>query len=379
MKVLHIACGVSYSKVYSKLFSEFKSQDFNFEVYVPQHQDKNVKELKYEDFPFQFYSNRVIKPYDKVLYYTKIHRMLKDVEKNFDLSKVSLVHSHSLFSDGAVAYEIFKKYEIPYIIAVRNTDVNKYFKYAFHLRKYALEIMRNAKKIIFISHSYHKYVIDKYVPRRFKEEILSKTEVIPNGVDSFWLKESTLEKNKKIDRELIKLIFVGRIDYNKNLKSVINTYYKLKSKGFNCLLNVVGDGPLRQSIERKCHSDDNIIFHGAIQDKKRVRELYMDSDILIVPSYTETFGLVYVEAMSCGLPIIYTENQGFDGFFNNGAVGYAINPYNVEDIAAAVDLIIRNYENISSYCLCVVKRFDWLKIANKYVQIYLSNGKLDNC
>lgn len=368
MKVLQIAVGVNASKVYYKLFSEFQNQDLPFTVYVPLHDNKNTKDISEADFPYSYYSNKIIKSYDKLLYFTKIKRMVKDVELNFGLSEVSLVHAHSLFSDGAVAYELFKKYNIPYIIAVRNYDVNKYFKYAFHLRKYALEIMLNAKKVIFISQSYQEYVIEKYIPNKFRNQILLKTKIIPNGVDNFWLNQTLDEKN--IDKQKLKVIFVGRVDENKNLKTVIQVVGLLRKKGFNCTLDVVGDGPLREQLEKKCTGNDNIVFHGAVYDKEMLRDRYHNSDILVVPSFAETFGLVYLEAMSCGVPVVYTKNQGFDGQFKEGEVGFHVNPNDIEDIVGKIIEIRKDYINISRNCLRLTKQFHWEGIASEYVNLY---------
>jgi glycosyltransferase involved in cell wall biosynthesis len=368
MQVLQIAVGVTASKVYYKLFSELKKRDLPFTVYVPLHENKNIKDISEADFPYSYYSNRIIKPYDKLLYFTKIRRMVKDVELNFNLSEVSLVHAHSLFSDGAVAYELYKKYNIPYIIAIRNYDVNKYFKYAFHLRKYALEIMLNAKKVIFISPSYQKYVIGKYIPSKYRERMRLKIKTIPNGVDDYWLNQTLVKK--KIEKQKIKLIFVGRIDKNKNLKTVIQVVDLLRKKGFASTLDVVGDGPLRGSLEKEYVGDNNIVFHGAIYDNDKIREKYLKCNILVVPSFTETFGLVYLEAMSCGLPVIYTKNQGFDGQFREGEVGFHVNPNDIEDIVGKIINIHNDYINISQNCLRLTKQFHWERIAMEYISIY---------
>jgi glycosyltransferase involved in cell wall biosynthesis len=58
--------------------------------------------------------------------------------------------------------------------------------------------------------------------------------------------------------------------------------------------------------------------------KEKLLNNYRNSDIFIMPSYNETFGLVYIEAMSQGLPIIYTQNEGVDGYFKEGSVGYSV-------------------------------------------------------
>ena len=61
-----------------------------------------------------------------------------------------------------------------------------------------------------------------------------------------------------------------------------------------------------------------------------------------MPSYTESFGLVYAEAMSQKLPVIYSKGQGFDGQFEEGLVGYHVSPYDVKDIANGILKALEN-------------------------------------
>ncbi|GAF71811.1 unnamed protein product, partial [marine sediment metagenome] len=99
---------------------------------------------------------------------------------------------------------------------------------------------------------------------------------------------------------------------------------------------------------------------------------YRESDIFIMPSQKETFGLVYGEAMSQGLPIIYSKGQGIDGYFKEGKVGYSVNPNDTNDIIKKIELILENYHNISKNCHDMVEKFSWENIARTYHNIYMS-------
>lgn len=90
-----------------------------------------------------------------------------------------------------------------------------------------------------------------------------------------------------------------------------------------------------------------------------------------MPSKHETFGLVYAEAMSQGLPVIYTRGQGFDGQFEEGEVGYSVQYDSAEEIVDRIKEILNNYKTISNNCVEKVDRFDWDEIARKYIEIYL--------
>ena len=89
-----------------------------------------------------------------------------------------------------------------------------------------------------------------------------------------------------------------------------------------------------------------------------------------MPSHTETFGLVYAEAMSQGMPVIYTRGQGFDGHFEDGVIGYSVSDYDADELVEKIISIIENHENISTRCLEKVDRFNWNKIAEEYKEVY---------
>ena len=71
---------------------------------------------------------------------------------------------------------------------------------------------------------------------------------------------------------------------------------------------------------------------GLVSDKLELKKLYRDHSCLIVPSLTETFGMVYIEALSQGLKIIHSRNQGVDQFFTKNVNAFSVNPLSVKSI-----------------------------------------------
>lgn len=362
MEVLHIACGFSYSNVYRNLFQQLNKEDIVQSVYVPQHNDKNLMDITDEKYPYKIYSNKVIKFYDKFLYFSKIHRMKKDVEHNFDLSNISIIHAHSLFSDGGVAYELYKKFNIPYIVVVRNTDINKYYRYGIHLRSYAQKILNEAKSVIFLSPKYKEYVINKYICSSKMAMIDIKSLVIPNGIESFWLNNKN-NNRKEISSKEIKLVSVGVIDSNKNsIRLIMAANELIENHGINVKLTLVGD--IKDRVYYKAIKKYKFVTHLPYQKKENLINIYRENDIYAMPSINESFGLVYAEAMSQGLPVIYTKGQGFDGHFQDGTVGYSVDCNDSNDIAYKILQIIEEYEIISNNCIKLVDKFNWEKVAS---------------
>ena len=91
-----------------------------------------------------------------------------------------------------------------------------------------------------------------------------------------------------------------------------------------------------------------------------------------MPSFKESFGLVYAEALSQGLPVIYSINEGFDKNFEEGYVGYHTNPLSVTDIADKMELLINNFESIQKNCIKASRNYRWDEISKKILDLYQS-------
>lgn len=375
MNVLEIACGFSYSNVYKNLFYELHNKDININVYVPQHIDSNIEALNTKDYPYNIHSNKIIKPLDKYIYFTKISKMRKDIETKFEISEIEVIHAHSLFSDGGVAYELYKKYKIPYIVAVRSTDVNQYFKKAKQLKPYVMQILKYSSSIVFLSESYRDNVIKTYVKNYLVDDIMKKSIIIPNGISSFWLNNIYTDKLPfDFGKEVFELIFVGQITKRKNIESVIRASTELSSKtGKKVNLKIIGDIKDQKYFDHLA-SVSEFDYKGYCKPEELIN-YYRSSDLFVMPSINETFGLVYVEAMSQGLPVIYTRGQGFDGQFKEGDVGFAVNPYNIKELFDKIICAFENYDEISRRCISNSTVFDWKIISDDYINLYKSISK----
>lgn len=355
--VLHINSYYESSIFYKGLYDKQAEQGLNIKVYVPSSGDKGLRHDygNYTDVSYCF------KEIDRYVFHLKHNKILKDIVKNYDFSDVKKLHAHSLFSNGYIAYRLKKKYGIPYIVAVRNTDINTFFAKMIHLRKLGLSILKEAEKVIFISHSYYKKLEEHYIPADFQREFKEKAVVIPNGVNQFYI--DNCATSKKATEDKIRLLYVGEINQNKNVEFTVNC---LKDK--NVQLDIVGKISNKKIFDRI--KNQKIVSYHSPMNKEQLLKMYRESDIFVMPSITETFGLVYVEAMSQGTPVIYTKGQGFDGQFPEGVVGYSMRSDSSTELENAIQAILANYEQISKNCIEGSKRFSWTHLEREYYQIY---------
>src|SRR5690606_17256122 len=97
--------------------------------------------------------SKQLKKYHRFLFSAKVNYLYEDLINKVDISLHDITYATTLFSDGYVANKLFQNFEIPYIIAVRNTDIHIFLKYRPDLKNLALEILSDASQIIFISQS----------------------------------------------------------------------------------------------------------------------------------------------------------------------------------------------------------------------------------
>ncbi|MGO3691069.1 MAG: glycosyltransferase family 4 protein [Psychroflexus halocasei] len=367
--ILHLANDFAGSKVYQNLISELDKYGVKQIIYTPlrsvKNVDKNRVELKAAGSKI-IYSPILNSHMDRALYKLKIKKILRDIETKIDFKTIRGIHAHTWYSDGGVAYELNKKYNIPYMIAIRNTDLNLFWKLP-HLKDYGLSILKRASHVILISETYKGRVLND---PKIKPIINSKYKVIPNGIDDYWIRN--IEERKETINSIPNLLFIGKFLKGKNVIKLIQAIERIDEQGIACHLNLIGGGGKAESeILKRIKDKKNITYHGKIFDKERLKEFYNNSDIYVMPSKAETFGLVYIEALSQGIPVVFTKNEGIDGLYENN-IGEAVDCNSVQSIAEGIKAIIYDYKSYDFQSEAIVANHNWKKIALKYQGIYES-------
>lgn len=361
MKILHINSYYAQSVFYKYFYDEQIRTGMAIDVYVPSSVPINRDLGTYTLIRINH------KKVDRYVFYLKHIKIFRDIKKVYELDAYSVVHAHSLFSNGYLAMRIKRDFGIPYLVAVRDTDANVFFKRMVWLRNLGIEILNEADRIIFLSGSYRDAVIEKYVPERFKKAIAEKSEVIPNGIEEFWLKNSGIPK-KIADRKHLNLLYVGLINKRKNIPTTIRAIKILQNQGYVIHFTIVGK--VSDEAIFKQFKNEPWVQYISYSSREELIEIYRNNDIFVMPSVTETFGLVYPEALSQGLPVIYTRGQGFDGQFQDGQVGFSVNCYDAEEIAEKIIKIASRYQELSENAVRNAEKFRWSDINQIYQNIY---------
>lgn len=256
----------------------------------------------------------------------------KALEELLEKEDIDIIHGHYLFPAGAAAVEVGKEHGIKTYVTAHGSDMFELYKKQPFMRSPVKKVLRDADGVFAVSNALKHEIIATGVTG-----IANKTKLSWNSVDinKFSSKaiDSFKKENKLEDKPIV--LFVGNLIKRKNVESLLEAKKVSQSDYY---LVIVGDGPLFKKLSKKVEEENihDVIFTGSRND---VENIIPSCDVLVLPSYSESFGLVLIEALACGKPVIGSDVGGITEIINND-VGLLVNPNKVSSIAKAIDTII---------------------------------------
>ena len=365
MNILHICNDYCGSKVHSNLYRELDSQGVEQTIYTYYRDPSLEGKNRFDGKATAFVYRPILHTYHRVLYHKKIRDVYGDLRQQVDIAgNFDLIHATTLFSDGAVALRAFKEYGVPYVVSVRNTDINEFLGYAPHTWRTGAEVLRHAGRIVFISEALKDKFCRHPMIRRLLPTIEKRFVVQLNGIDNYWLenvKTEPVAQNHNV-------LYVGNFSMNKNVMKLCKAVLEMRPQYPDIRLHLVGGGGTQWGgVKSKAYKNpETIIYHGKIYDKAILKDIYSRCSVFAMPSYHETFGLVYIEALTQHLAIVYTKGQGVDGMLDR-RVGEAVKASSKRDIKRAIDQLFRHREDYLAAEVVDFEQFRWSTIARRYM------------
>lgn len=369
-KVLHVCS--NRNPIYVNLWDELIENRIDLSVFhfsnkrVGMPEPGSIYDKEYIDTSLPF-SN-----IDRWFFFNKEKKVMRTLKNRLSGKSFNMIHAHTLFSEGYLAYKLHKESGIPYIVAVRNTDINVFFKYRKYLHGLGCEILKNADRIIFLTSVYEQKLFDKYIPKKFRDELKSKIVIIPNGIDSLFL-NNMAQPRSRVSENKLNVITVGMVNKNKNQTYICDQLEKYQKDNPDIIVSYKNFGIIRFERDKKYAALLNKYPFAERCEPKSHMELieeYRKADIFALLSKTESFGIVYAEAISQALPILYTKGEGFDTQFDDGVVGHAVDLSKNGDFVQKLESILKDYEGFSKRALEGASKFDWKKIGRRYSELY---------
>ncbi|SHK16712.1 Glycosyltransferase involved in cell wall bisynthesis [Clostridium cavendishii DSM 21758] len=294
-------------------------------------------------------------------------------------SKYDIVYVHfvSMSSIPVLIANKFKKFKI--YTNVHGSDVIPKKKSDFKLQKFAKKILKISEVVVVPSNYFKKYIVENF------EIEFERIKVFPSGGidEKLFVKKGeeyiNLKKNEFNIATNEKIYsFVGRIEEAKGWETLIKAIEILKKK--NCLENmrfiIIGNGSennkFLESLE-KSNIKDKIIKINLL-DQKELVDIYNISDYFIFPSYSESLGLVGLEAMACGTPVIGSNISAIREYLINGYNGYLFETKNSNELAKILEdtlnLNDNQYKALNSNSIVTSQAYYKKNIGNLFNKIF---------
>ena len=347
MKIIFCTHRLDYSGGIERVLIEkvnYLKKFFNYEILIVVTMDegRNIffdldKNIKVENLNINYntldkISNKI---YKKIIYRLKQMQHLKKLKKLVNIYQPDLLISTGDQSISLCIDKKIKAFKLLENHLEKNTFLVSLNKDDSLIKYYYKKIKRylNFKNI----EKYDKFIVltNEDKEQWLNEKEIKNIEVIPNPL-SFYPDEISSCKNKTI-------ISVGRLAEQKGYKELIEVWSKLFKKYPDWKLEIYGEGSLKKELQEKIDTlgmTNSLLLKGT---DKRIMERYLESSIYVMTSKYEGFGMVLVEAMACGLPVVSFDCPcGPKDIIKDGEDGFLIRNRDLDEMAKKLELLIKN-------------------------------------
>ncbi|MFP4662753.1 MAG: glycosyltransferase family 4 protein [Halanaerobiales bacterium] len=291
------------------------------------------------------------------------NNILADIKK----LKIDIIHTHSPFLMGRLARYVSNKSGVP-LVFTYHTLYDKYVHYFPFARKMARGFLNKYCKEYCQSCDLLISPSDFVRMRLIKKGITVPITTIPTGIDLEAYRRDSSGKIRKeygLSSDDRVLLYVGRLAQEKNIPFLLKVFKQIVAGVDDIYLMLVGGGPEYNSLQSEAESlniSKRVLFTGE-QEPERVIDFYLDADLFVFPSLTETQGLVILEAMAGGLPVVAVDAAGSTSIIEDGENGLVVSED--EDIfARAVNRLLDNTTLYNKMQINARKKAEEMSIGN---------------
>jgi glycosyltransferase involved in cell wall biosynthesis len=305
----------------------------------------------------------------------------REISKYLKHNHFDIIHAKQETPQGTIGVLLSKRFHIPLYVTVQNPLAyieERVLVTPFKLDKKILGKIQSIQKPVtefVLSHSNIVAAVSNYSLSHCKEMGAMNCVLIPNGVDTNIFRFDA-SRQRKNGRDSIHIVSTSSLIPRNGLGTLITAFGLLSKKLPNATLTIAGKGILEKELKTLAANisvSDKVTFMGSISHDK-VPGLLHSADLFVRPSIAEGFGVSFIEAMSCGIPVVACPTGGIVDFVKNGETGILVPPNNPNVLCDAMYNLLSDqhlYSKIQKNSLELVKeKYSWDNIAAKVLASY---------
>jgi glycosyltransferase involved in cell wall biosynthesis len=280
----------------------------------------------------------------------------------YDLRKDTIFHVNSFY---ALLYEplslFFKLTKAKFVVQSQSSHYST--KNPIHIIRLLILFfsLRLPNKVLTVNPIEFEEIKKRY---RLKTAL-----AFPNGVDT------RIFTNLSLQRRRNSILYAGRLWPEKGLDVLFSAFERLKTRIPDLTLTIIGRGPLETIVvemQRKYRNSINYLNY--IDNREELVNLYNTHELFVLPSLNEPFGIVIIESLACGTPVITCDNCGAAAFLKKYNCVETVPPNNSVLLASKIEQLLNDTERLWAMGKAgreaVVQNFDWSVLGNKLKKIY---------
>jgi hypothetical protein len=299
--------------------------------------------------------------------YRMFEGIKKVVEEIYSEFKFELIHAHTALPDGFAALMIKKKYEVPLVVTVHGQDLLVTIHKNLGCKKALEKVFEGADEITLVSSKLKQLAQSEF-------GLSNKLTVVNNGVSLG--KIEGIRPRSGFNGKEPTILSVSNLVKSKGVDLNLLAVFELKRKGKKLNYLIVGSGPEERNLKKltkKLQLEKQVKFLGRLPHEEALK--YMSkADIFSLPSWREGFGVVYLEAMAFGKPVIACRGEGIEDVIEDGENGILVEPQDLESLIRAIEFLINNPQEAQVMgkraSEKVLKELTWEKNALKTKEVY---------
>lgn len=318
------------------------------------HQNYQVHHPRYLKLPFKWYQR-----FEWIHYYFCVKNFIENKQIKFNI-----IHSHGLYPCGYVSAKLSKYFNISFVQHLHDSEINIAKKW---MKDYYNYIIETARSLIAVSKKQKNIILNNFGNYSSK-----KIKIIYNGVD---LKQFKHNKGYSLSHnyDKVNIVSVGNLIKGKRFDLLIRAISKLNNQKIKYYLTIIGDGLEKKSLlnlTNNLNAKSYIKLIGPVVNEKLNIEL-SKHDIFSLTTREETFGIVFLEAMACGLPVVAPRIKPLTEFIDEDA-GVFFTKYTIESIAKAIQVAEKRSWDIKKV-IQNAEKYSIETVALKIEQLYNFN------